>query len=253
MVVARALPSSVPTAVSTVPRLIDLGTMPYAQALDLQRQRQEELIRSRGQLPPDPGTVYLVEHPPVITLTPRARDAGHVLASERQLAGMGIALHPTDRGGDVTYHGPGQIVAYPIVDLQRLGHQGKPLGLHGYMRLLEQAVIDTIERWGLHGHRDPTATGVWIERPPGPPAKIAAMGVRVRRWVTMHGLALNVRCNLDHFATIVPCGLVGRPVTSMLELLGDQAPDTQAVKAVLGQTLIERLAQAAREAPKPET
>ncbi len=133
-------------------------------------------------------------------------------------------------------------MAYPIVDLNRAR-----LRLHGYMRLLEQAVIDTLATYGIEGFRDtpapptPPATGVWVRpTPDAAPAKICAMGVRVRRWVSMHGLALNVSTDLDHFKLIVPCGLVGRPVTSMRHILGDRCPQMSAVKG----TLASRLAAA---------
>lgn len=223
--------------------------MGYAQALEVQRARQAELIEARGTPGGKVGTIYLVEHPPVITVTSRPSAAGHVLANAEHLARLGVEMHPTDRGGDVTYHGPGQIVAYPILDLERLGGDaGKPLGLHGYMRLLEQAVIDTIARWGLAGERDPSATGVWVPRHQGSDmqAKIAAMGVRVRKWVSMHGLALNVQPDLTHFQLIVPCGLAGRPVTSMRALLDDAAPAFEDVKQVLGERLVELVAERAK-------
>lgn len=226
--------------------IIDLGRLGYAQALEVQRARQAELIEARGTPGGQVGTVYLVEHPPVITVTSRPAAAGHVLASAEHLARLGVELHPTDRGGDVTYHGPGQIVAYPILDLERLQRDsGEPLGLHGYMRLLEQAVIETIARWGLAGERDPSATGVWVSLggPPSQHAKIAAMGVRVRKWVSMHGLALNVEPDLTHFQLIVPCGLAGRPVTSMRALLDDSTPHVETVKQVLSERLVELVAE----------
>lgn len=217
------------------PDLIDLGRMAYQDALAIQRQRQDELIAARGT-PGGPGgplgTIYLVEHPPTITITSRPAAAGHVLADEERLRALGVTLCPTDRGGDVTYHGPGQVVAYPILDLQRLARAGKPLGLHGYMRLLEQAVIDTLAAFGIHGERDPTATGVWVGTGPAQ-AKIAAMGVRVRKWVATHGLALNVDCDLTHFGLIVPCGLA-RPVTSMAATLEGPCPSPAQVGRVLG-------------------
>ena len=244
--------------------VVDLGRMDYAKALARQRESQEELIRARRSSDGRVGTIYLVEHPPVITVTSRPSAAGHVLADRQRLARLGVELHPTDRGGDVTYHGPGQIVAYPILNLERLagpsaspvgpdashaGSKARHLGLHGYMRLLEQAAIDTIGHWGVTGQRDASATGVWVPMGhPGEPAssageptlaKIAAMGVRVRKWVTMHGLALNVEPDLTHFQLIVPCGLAGRPVTSMRAVLGNQAPGMEEAKAVLAAKLIE--------------
>jgi len=209
--------------------------MGYAEALAIQRARQDQLIGARANPRSDVGTIYLVEHPPLITVTHRKGADQHVLADANRLDALGVERHETDRGGDVTYHGPGQIVAYPILDLQRLTNAdtGKPLGLHGYMRLLEQSVIDTLAHYGIRGDRDPQATGVWVSAGQGPPAKIAAMGVRVRKWVTTHGLALNVAPDLTHFNLIVPCGLVGRPVTSLNALLGDACPSFDDTKSTL--------------------
>ena len=156
----------------------------------------------------------------------------------------GVVLHETDRGGDITYHGPGQLVCYPILDLNVLG-----LGLHGYMRMLEQAVIETCGDFGVRATRDADATGVWVSRDPvevggggGVGGKICAMGVRVRRWVTMHGLALNVSTDLSHFDLIVPCGLAGRSVTSLERELGaGRAPSMEDVKRALVRRLAEQV------------
>ncbi len=224
---------------------MDLGTVGYERALEIQRERQADLIEARGTPDGSLGTIYLVEHPPVITVTSRPGAADHVLADAKRLDAAGVQLHQTDRGGDVTYHGTGQIVAYPILDLERLSADGKPLGLHGYMRLLEQAVIDTLALWGVAGERDPSATGVWVSPGGGQPAKVAAMGVRVRKWVTMHGLALNVDPDLGHFQLIVPCGLAGRPVTSMRALLDEDCPGFEAVKSALADSLAELVRSAA--------
>lgn len=224
--------------------------MAYQEALTIQRARQAELIEARGDPAGDLGTIYLVQHPPIITVTRRKGAADHVLADADRLAALGVELHETDRGGDVTYHGPGQIVAYPILDLARLINPdtGKPLGLHGYMRLLEQAVIDTLARYGIQGSRDTEATGVWVTpTPDAQPAKIAAMGVRVRKWITTHGLALNVAPDLTHFNLIVPCGLADRPVTSMKAILGDACPSFEAARA----TLADRLSTRIRAAHRP--
>jgi len=154
----------------------------------------------------------MLEHDPaVITVSKRAGADTNLLASPEHLASIGVDLERTDRGGDVTWHGPGQLVAWPIVDLNRFG-----LGLHAWMRLMEQAVIDTLAEFGIEGFRDEEATGVWIPDDRDPRgAKICAMGVRVSKWVTLHGLALNVHPDLSQFGLIVPCGLLDRPVTSM--------------------------------------
>ena len=136
------------------------------------------------------GRVLLVEHDPVITGSRRPGAGNHLLASHDQLVRLGVELAETDRGGDITYHGPGQLVAYPILDLNRLN-----LGLHAYMRLLEQAVIDTCSAWGVVCVRDSAATGVWVSRN-GSTGKIGAMGVRGKLWVSMHGLSLHVAPSL---------------------------------------------------------
>lgn len=212
--------------------------MGYAEAFDIQERTHREVLDNRGldnrgKDVSSPGVLLLVEHPPVVTVSRRASAKEHLLATPELLRSRGVEVADTDRGGDITYHGPGQLVAYPILDLNRLG-----LGLHGYMRLLEECVIRTIAAFGLAGVRDSTATGVWVESgvassPVPGRAKIAAMGVRVRRWVSMHGLALNVDPDMDHFGLIVPCGLVGRPVTSMAMELGGSCPTMADVKSCI--------------------
>lgn len=203
--------------------LVDLGRLSYAAAYAEQVRRVEEVLAARANPDGHLGVVLLVEHPPVITISHRAGASNHLLATPALLSANGIEVHETDRGGDITYHGPGQIVAYPILDLNRLN-----LGLHEYMRLLEQAVIDTCAAFGIRGERDPKATGVWVDG-----AKIAAFGVRVRKWISMHGLALNVTTDLSHFGLIVPCGLHGRSVTSMNRLLGAACPPLDEVRGSL--------------------
>lgn len=227
-----------------LPEPRDLGRLAYGPALALQRQRSQALIDTTAG-----PVVLLVEHDPVITLTRRKTIRDHLLADEGQLAAAGVATHQTDRGGDITYHGPGQLVVYPIL---RLGDY--QLNLSSYMRLLEQTVIDTIASWRITGYREPGATGVWVDPhrladaaqtpispqhqdQPAPLAKLAAMGVRIRKNVTLHGLALNVDPDMSHFDLIVPCGLAGRPVISLRRLLGDDCPTMDQVKA----TLVEKL------------
>ena len=210
------------------------------------------------------GTLLLLEHdPPVITVSRRAGARDHLLAGADTLARLGVEVAETDRGGDITYHGPGQLVAYPIVDLNALGW-----GLHRYMRELESAVIRAVGRFGLAGHRDACATGVWLGGDPASRAgcapgdsagadrgaKVCALGVRVRRWITMHGLALNVTTNLDHFGLIVPCGLAGRRVTSMERELGAACPRMADVKAALADELVAGLGvEPPRAGPTGET
>ena len=214
-------------------RIRDLGRIGYADALVIQKRLQGEVIADRGG-EDSVGHLLLLEHdPPVITVTRRPGAAAHVLADESTLARHGVERHETDRGGDVTYHGPGQLVVYPIIDLERLG-----IRIHEWIRMLEQAIIDTMADLGVAADRDPGATGVWVGRRTDDPdgqggRKIAAIGVRVSRWVTMHGLALNVDPDLGHFDLIVPCGLQGRPVTSIARELGEPAPTIDRVGGLL--------------------
>lgn len=208
----------------------DLGRLAYAEALDLQRRLQREVIERRDAPAevPRPMHLLLLEHdPPVITIPRRAEARDHLLAGEQQLQQRGVEVRQTDRGGDITWHGPGQLVVYPILDLNVLN-----LRLRSYMRFLEQVVIDTLAVYGISGNRDPDATGVWVaSSEEGPTRKICAMGVRLTRWVSMHGVALNVAPDLEHFDLIVPCGLAGRGVTSMQQLLGEACPTMDQVKA----------------------
>ena len=225
-------------------RVLDLGRMGYAEALAVQREAHSATLAGRAARVPMP--ILLVEHdPPVITISRRAGVAANLLADAATLARLGVEVAETDRGGDITYHGPGQLVAYPIIDLERLR-----IGIHEYLRRLEEAVIGTLDAFGVAGRRDPGATGVWVggeaagERDGHAGGrKICAMGVRVGRWVTMHGLALNVAPDLTHFGLIVPCGLAGRPVTSLAAELGGRAPTMEAVREELGRRLSAGLAR----------
>ncbi len=217
--------------------------MPYAPALAAQREHLDEVLAAREAATPEIGRILLVEHEPVITIGRRPGAARHLSATPERLARLGVEVCETDRGGDVTYHGPGQLVVYPILDLNVLR-----LGLHAYMRLLEGAVIEAVARFGVRAQRDPSATGVWVEGVTGPEpalAKVCAMGVRVRRWVSMHGLALNVSPDLSHFELIVPCGLE-RPVTSLDSLLGTDCPTLEQVKEILTETLCARIMASAQ-------
>ena len=209
--------------------------MPYDEAYAVQRARQQEVIAARDD-GGGPMHLLLVEHPAVITISRRRGARDHLVATESMLAAAGVSVAETDRGGDITYHGPGQLVVYPILDLNVLG-----VRLHGYMRFLEQIVIDTLATFGVTGHRDDDATGVWVGDPPHD-RKICAMGVRVSRWVSMHGLALNVAPNLAHFQLIVPCGLVGRGVTSLVEEAAGRV-EMDDVKARVVETFRERVGE----------
>jgi lipoyl(octanoyl) transferase len=181
--------------------LRDLGRLSYAGAFaiqqDLVEQRKRQLI---------PDQLLIVEHPHVITQG-RNGHAENLLASEEILARAGIALHETDRGGDITYHGPGQIVGYPIFDLREWKRD-----VVAYVRLVEQVIIDSLVEFGIDARRLEGCTGVWVNG-----KKVAAIGIHISRWVTSHGFALNHTTDLSYFQYIVPCGLT-KPVTSMREL-----------------------------------
>jgi lipoyl(octanoyl) transferase len=179
----------------------DLGRMDYATAFELQHALVEQ--RKRGEIP---DQLLLVEHPHTITLG-RNGHIENLLAREEILERAGVAFHPTDRGGDITYHGPGQIVGYPILDLREWKRD-----VVAYVRAIEQVIVDALADFGLKAGRVPGMTGVWVDG-----AKIAAIGVHVSRWVTSHGFALNATTDLSYFQYIVPCGLA-KPVTSMARL-----------------------------------
>ena len=216
-------------------RVIDLGRIGYADAYERQEAEAAAVLADREAGKPRIGTLFLLEHDPVVTVSRRAGAAGHVLGSPQALAAQGVQVRETDRGGDVTYHGPGQLVGYAILDLNLL-----KLGLHEYMRLLEQTVIDAAATWGVVGERDPSATGVWVRQGESS-AKLCAFGVRVRRWVSMHGLGLNVNPDMSHFDLIVPCGLAGRSVTSLAQLLGERCPTMKQVKQAVADSLAARV------------
>ncbi len=221
----------------------DLARMPYARAYELQREHHEAVLAGRDTGSPEIARLLLVEHDPVVTVSRRPSAREHLLATPEMLARHGVDVQQTDRGGDITYHGPGQLVCYPIVDLNRL--KLKPVE---HVRLLERAIIGTLDAFGLETVQDGTATGVWLpDAADNPERKIAAIGVRVRRWVSLHGLAINVTTNLDHFKLIVPCGLAGRPVTSMHAELGDACPNMDDVKKALVERLSGLIESRARE------
>jgi lipoate-protein ligase B len=182
---------------------VDLGRQGYRETWELQRRLVEE--RQSGLIP---DVLLFVEHPPTYTLG-RSGKREHLLADEALLSAMGAVFVDTDRGGDVTFHGPGQVVGYPIVDLR-----GFRKDVHRYLRALEEVVLLALQACGISARREAGLTGVWHDR-----GKLAAIGVRVSRWVTSHGFALNVSTDLDYFKRIVPCGIVGRGVSSMEEVL----------------------------------
>jgi lipoyl(octanoyl) transferase len=192
---------------------IDLHQQSYQPVWDFQRRLQKLRIEQKI-----PDTLIFVEHKPVYTIGKNGSDL-HVIASEQSLRQQGIEVVHVDRGGDVTYHGPGQLVGYPIFDL----HQHKQ-SVSFYMRQLEEVFVDALKHWNLEGSRADDYTGVWIGD-----EKITALGVRISRWVTMHGFAFNVNTNLDHYRGIIPCGIFHRGVTSLEKQLG-RPVDMQEVK-----------------------
>jgi lipoyl(octanoyl) transferase len=187
-----------------------LGVVPYDEALAMQRALVED--RRAGRIP---DLLLLLQHPPVITLGVKG-DGGraNVLATAARLSELGIGVHETGRGGDVTYHGPGQIVGYPILDLRP-----DRCDVHRYVRDVEEVMIRVCADYGLHAGRIPGLTGAWLGA-----EKIGAIGVRISRWITSHGFAFNVSTRLDHFQLIVPCGITDRGVTSLDKATGGAVP-----------------------------
>jgi lipoyl(octanoyl) transferase len=196
----------------------DLGRLAYRDAWVLQEEAHDRVAAGREE------ELLLVEHPPVITFGRRPGGEKHLLASRERLAELGVDLVESDRGGDVTFHGPGQIVAYPIVRL--IDHA---LSVGAYVQRLEEVVIATLAAFGVAAQKDESAIGVWV-RDGGELAKVCALGVRIRKGISLHGIALNVDTDLSFFNLIVPCGLASRQATSLRKLLGDQTPALAAVR-----------------------
>jgi lipoyl(octanoyl) transferase len=183
-----------------------LGLVPYAEGLELQKRLVEE--RKNDSIP---DQLLLLEHPPVITLGVKVRgDRSHVLATPAALESAGVELCESGRGGDVTFHGPGQLVGYPVIDLRP-----DRCDVHRYVRDLERVMIDAAAQFGVAAGRVAGLTGAWVGQD-----KLAAIGVRISRWITSHGFAFNVSPDLSHFGLIVPCGIVDRGVTSLERLTG---------------------------------
>lgn len=196
-----------------------LGTIPYAEGLELQKRLVEQ--RKAGEIP---DQLLLLEHPPVITLGVKAKSGtANVLATPEMLSAQGVGLFETGRGGDVTYHGPGQLVGYPIISLKP--HR---CDVHRYVRDLEEVLIRTAGTFGVTAGRSEGLTGIWVGS-----EKLAAIGVRIARWVTSHGFAFNVTTNLSHFDLIVPCGITDKGVTSLARLLGRPVPMAEVEVAVI--------------------
>jgi len=196
-----------------------LGLVSYADGLDIQQRLVAQ--RKAGEIP---DQLLLLEHPPVITLGVRSRnDRSHIIAPAAILESEGIEVFETGRGGDVTYHGPGQLVGYPIIDLQP-----DRCDVHRYVRDLEEMLIRTAAAFDVQAARLPGLTGAWVGT-----EKLAAIGVRISRWVTSHGFALNVSTTLDHFRLIVPCGITDKGVTSLEQLTGRAVSMAEAEAAAI--------------------
>lgn len=201
-------------------KIIDLGHKSYSESFEVQENYFNGTISlkrsNRKTDNPQPTHNYLlwVEHPPVFTLG-KSGKMKHLLVDKEALAEKGIEFYQTNRGGDITFHGPGQLVVYPIFDLDNFFTD-----IHKYLRFLEEAVIETLKEYGLNGSRSQGETGVWLEVGTPFARKICAMGVRASRWVTMHGLAFNINTDLSYFDHIVPCGIQGKGVTSLSKELG---------------------------------
>lgn len=219
----------------------DLGLMEYRSCWELQQKLFDALVEKKRTRPAQPetksaekacadtdaGTVLLVEHPPVYTLG-KSGHAENLLVSREALEAAGAQFFHIDRGGDITFHGPGQLVVYPILDLERLG-----IGLRDYIDALEEAVIRTVAEYGIAAGRIAGASGVWIDPAGRRPRKICAIGVRSSRYVTMHGLALNVSTDLGWFSRINPCGFTNRGVASIASETGREVPMDDVKKQVV--------------------
>ncbi len=210
----------------------NLGVIEYQQALDRQRRAfdrlQQEKLQGAGERH---HALLFCEHPHVYTLG-RSGQPNNLLVNEAFLASIGATYCRTDRGGDITYHGYGQVVGYPIFDLEALG-----LSLKGYIHLLEECIIDTLSEWGIASERLDGATGVWIDGR----RKICAIGVKASRYVTMHGFALNVSTDLSYFSHINPCGFTDKGVTSIERELSGAAPSLSEVEACFVRSLLRHL------------
>ncbi len=215
-------------------QVLSLGLVEYCRAWNWQQELVSQ-VRNGSR----PNTLLLLEHPPVYTRGRLARPE-HLLVTDAELRARKISVVDTDRGGQITYHGPGQLVAYPIVNLREWGGPLK------YVRTLEQVIIDVLADFGIAAGSEPGLTGVWAG-----PAKIAAIGVKISRGIAHHGLALNINPDLSRYAAIVPCGIADRPVTSMFRLLGAATPTGAAVRQNLAQRFCESMGYRLSEAQAP--
>ncbi|HEY8403028.1 MAG TPA: lipoyl(octanoyl) transferase LipB [Flavobacteriales bacterium] len=219
----------------------DLGRMDYKECWDLQekifaqtvQQKVDNRNRPADEQVPTTNHLFFVEHPHVYTLG-KSGDLSHLLLDEEALKAVDAKYYAINRGGDITYHGPGQIVGYPILDLDNFFTD-----IHKYLRYLEEAIILTLKEYGIEAGRIDGLTGVWLDGDhPARARKIAAMGVKCSRWVTMHGFAFNVNADLKYFSNIIPCGITDKAVTSMHLELG-RALDMDEVKGILRSKLAE--------------
>jgi len=212
----------------------DMGLIDYKEAWDYQESVLADLVLhkfAKYEKKDLPGRLFFCEHPHVYTIG-KSGSKANLLIHEEQLKAVNASYYKINRGGDITYHGPGQLVGYPIFDLDKLG-----IGVKKYIFQLEEAIIQTLKEFGLKGSRLEGATGVWLDAEvPGKARKICAMGVRVSRFVTMHGFAFNVNTNLDYFRYINPCGFVDKGVTSLQIELGSSV-EMEDVKKVLKQKI----------------
>ena len=214
-------------------QLLDLGSKDYKETWEYQEELFKRIVdlkilnRNSTAPIPTPNFFLYVTHPHVYTLG-KSGDVSNLLLSEKQLTEKGATFYKINRGGDITYHGPGQIVGYPILDLENFFTD-----IHKYLRFLEESIILTLAEYGLKTERSPGETGVWFDVGTPFARKICAMGVRASRWVTMHGFALNVNADLGYFDNIIPCGIRGKAVTSMHVELGREVNEDEVKEKIL--------------------
>jgi len=197
--------------------VLELGLIEYQEAYHLQRTLHQQRVEGKIS-----DVLLLLEHPPTITIG-KSGTLDNVLVSRERLAQEGMSLFFIERGGDVTYHGPGQLVGYPIVDLRQRGRD-----LHCYVKKLEEVILRTLRDFSIDGDRDEGHPGVWVNE-----QEIAAIGLSLRRWVSMHGFALNIDIDLEHFSFINPCGFSDKRATSMSKILGSQVPMQDATNSLI--------------------
>lgn len=220
-------------------KFIDLGLMDYKEAWDFQQKLFDEIVEIKKKNRKDstnkktPNYFLLVEHPHVYTLG-KSGNMSNLLIDETELKNNDASFYKINRGGDITYHGPGQIVGYPILDLENFFTD-----IHKYLRFLEEVIILTLKNYEIKGERNQGKTGVWIDTKTPFPRKICAMGVRASRWVTMHGFALNANVDLNYFNNIIPCGLANNIVTSISNEKKRKTVDILKIKELLKKNFLE--------------